>query len=58
MCMVNHDDNDMWQCRLGSNNPITEEYNSYTSSIDLRVCSTFISIPITEEYNSSTNDQS
>jgi hypothetical protein len=31
---------------------------SYTSSIDLRICSTFISIPITEEYNSSTNDQS
>jgi hypothetical protein len=56
--MVNHDDNGMWQCRLASNNPITEEYNSYTSSIDLRVCSTFISIPITEEYNSSTNDQS
>jgi hypothetical protein len=45
-------------CHTTFRSPITEEYNSYTSSIDLRVCSTFISIPITEEYNSSTNDQS
>jgi hypothetical protein len=45
-------------CHTTLRSPITEEYNSYTSSIDLRVCSTFISIPITEEYNSSTNDQS